>query len=186
MKSPPQSPQARLRTLAIKLLAQREHSRAELQQKLVARIRTMVTAAETGPSAETPGLPTVEDIDHVLDQLEQKGLLSDTRAAQAYVRSRATRFGTARLSHDLRRRGIDEELIDLSLAQEEIADEYTRAASVWHSKFGSAPRDAREWARQARFLQGRGFAPDIIRKLLKHIEARNKSGNLPQDGETQE
>ena len=43
--------------------------------------------------------------------------------------------------------------------------------AVWHSKFSNAPCDAREWARQARFLQGRGFSSDIIRKLLKNIAA---------------
>ena len=35
----------------------------------------------------------------------------------------------------------------------------------------AAPADAREWARQARFLQSRGFATDIIRRVLKSAGA---------------
>ena len=45
----------------------------------------------------------------------------------------------------------------------------TRAAAVWRGKFSGKPHDAREWARQARFLQSRGFSTDIIRKLLKEM-----------------
>ncbi|SMB23789.1 Regulatory protein RecX [Sterolibacterium denitrificans] len=186
MKTPPQSPQVTLRALAIKLLAQREHSRAELARKLAAKAGRMgVGATPAGHTATTqpPTPPTAEDIDKVLDQLERQGLLSDTRAAQAYVRGHAARFGASRLAHSLRMRGIDAELIDASLAQEEIEDERTRAAAVWRSKFNSVPRDAREWARQARFLQGRGFAVDVIRRLLREL---GKSSDLPQDAQDME
>jgi regulatory protein len=160
----PAAPQT-LRGRAIRLLAQREHSRAELSRKLSTR------ALETTEPAE--------DLETVLNQLEQCGLLSDARAAEAYVRSHASRFGGARLAHDLRTRGIDTALIATSLAQEGIDDELTRAMAVWRSKFGQAPRDAREWARQARFLQGRGFPSDVIRKLLKDIDHHpDASGSL--------
>ena len=98
-------------------------------------------------------------------------MLSDARAANAYVRSNAVRFGTAKLSHSLRSKGISAELIAASLAQEEVADELQRARELWRRKFGSrqheTDRAAKEWARQARFLQSRGFSVEIIRKLLK-------------------
>ena len=150
MKSPLAAPQPTLRSQAIKLLARREHSRAELSKKLALK-----------SAAATP-----EDIAQLLDQLEAAGLLSDLRAATAYVRSHAARFGTARLSQRLRARGIDSALIEASLAQDEIADEQARAAAIWRRKFAGPPHDAREWARQARFLQGRGFSTDIIRRIL--------------------
>jgi regulatory protein len=57
-------------------------------------------------------------------------------------------------------------LADADLA--ELGDELERARAVWAKKFSAAPADAREWARQARFLQSRGFSTEIIRKLLKH------------------
>jgi regulatory protein len=100
-------------------------------------------------------------------------LLSDARAAAAYVRGHAARFGAAKLDHSLRAKGINAELIEASLAQQGLGDELQRARELWRRKFGNKPRqahdipDAKEWARQARFLQSRGFSVDIIRKLLK-------------------
>ena len=165
MKNPPQGPQPTLRGRAIKLLARREHSRAELAKKLAVQADRTVAAASK------------EDIDSVLDQLEKSGLLSDARAAEAYVRGHAARFGTAKLSYSLRSRGIDSAVIEASLAQEGLADERTRATEVWRSKFGDRPRDAREWARQARFLQSRGFSGEIIRKLLKEMPDALEGGD---------
>ena len=154
MKALPGNPQPSLRGQAVKLLARREHSRSELAKKL-------------SPFA------TLEEINAVLDQLEQTGLLSDARAAAAYVRSHAARFGTAKLNHALRSKGIDAELIEASLAQQELGGELQRARELWQRKFGSrqqsgqVARGTKEWARQARFLQSRGFSAEIIRKLLK-------------------
>jgi regulatory protein len=59
------------------------------------------------------------------------------------------------------------ELIDAQLAPDTLPDELERARTVWRKKFPGAPVDAQEWARQARFLQSRGFASDVIRRLLK-------------------
>ena len=154
MKTPSGSPQRAIRLRAVGLLTRREHSRAELAGKLAA-------------------LGTLEEINAVLDQLEQTGMLSDARAADAYVRGHAGRFGAAKLGHSLRCKGISGELIAASLAQEGIEDELQRARDLWRRKFGrrqpetQAARDAKEWARQARFLQSRGFSAEIIRKLLK-------------------
>ncbi len=132
------------------MLARREHSRAELLRKLAA----------DGPR---------EDIHAVLDQLEGSGLLSDARFAEAYVSSRAARVGNARLRHDLRARGIADAIIAAALPAE--ADSETeRARQVWRRKFAAPPADRADYARQARFLQQRGFAVDIIRKVLKEQE----------------
>ena len=154
MKTRPGSPQLSLRLRAVGLLARREHSRAELARKL------------------SP-LGTMEEISAVLDQLEQTGMLSDARAAEAYVRSHAARFGVAKLKHNLSSKGIGDEMIASSLAQEAMTDELQRARELWRRKFGRrqqethAASDAKEWARQARFLQSRGFSVEVIRKLLK-------------------
>ena len=141
-----------LRQRAIKLLARREHSRAELARKL-------------SPHG------TQEEIYVVLADLAQSGLLSDARYAEAYVRSNAARFGAARLRQTLRQKGLDSELIDAQLAGADTADELSRARAVWARKFSAAPADVKEWARQARFLQSRGFSSEVIRKLLKESAA---------------
>ena len=141
-----------IRARAVRLLARREHSRAELARKL----------AEFG---------TAEEIDDVLQSLTNNGLLSDARYAEAYVRGHAERFGAARLRQTLRQKGIAGELIDAQLAGADAGDELERARAVWARKYGATPADGREWARQARFLQSRGFSTEVIRKLLKDPEA---------------
>lgn len=135
-----------LRQKAIRLLARREHTRAELTRKL----------APHG---------TAEEIDTVLNELAHSGLQSDARFAESYVRSQVARLGAARLRQTLRTKGVAAELIDSQVA--DLPDELARACAVWAKKFSAAPADAHAWARQARFLQGRGFSVEVIRKLLK-------------------
>lgn len=137
-----------LRERALRHLARRDYSRAELARKLA-------------PHGEA------DEIEGVLDRMTELDLLSDARFAHAWVRGKAGRFGVSRLRHELARRGVERETIDAALESECTADEIDRARHVWSIKFGAAPADAREWAKQARFLQSRGFSAELIRKLLK-------------------
>jgi regulatory protein len=137
-----------LRERALRHLARRDHSRAELSRKLAAH-------------------GEAEEIEAVIERMGELGLQSDTRYAEAFVRGKAGRFGASRLRSELARRGIDRDLIDEALAGECVESESDRARAVLRGRFIAPPADAREWARQARFLQTRGFAPDLIRKLLK-------------------
>ena len=137
-----------LRQKAIRLLARREHTRAELARKLAA-------------------YGTPDEIATVLTDMQAAQLQSDTRAAESYVRSHADRLGASRLRQNLKTRGVSSELIDAQLAPDALPNELDRARTVWRKKFQDPPTDAHEWARQARFLQARGFASDIIRRLLK-------------------
>lgn len=140
---------SKLRSRAIRLLARREHSRAELARKLAAH-------------------GAQEEIDAVINELQASQLQSDARFAESYVHAHAARWGAARLRQKLTASGLARELIDAQLAHADLPDELARARDVWARKFFAAPVDAREWARQARFLQGRGFANDIIHRLLKN------------------
>lgn len=140
-----------LKHRALRALGRREHSRAELAQKL----------APHG---------TAEDIAALLDELQQTHLLCDARCAEAVVRAGAARLGPARLRHALRTKGIAPDLIEAALAAAD-GDELEHARSVWQRKFAAAPADRTEYARQARFLQGRGFSAATIRRLLKEAAA---------------
>ena len=137
-----------LRERALRHLARRDHSRAELARKLAAH-------------------GDADQIDAVIERMGELGLQSDTRYAEAFVRGKAGRFGASRLRSELARRGIDRDLINEAIAGECVESEGDRARAVLRGRFTEPPADAREWARQARFLQTRGFAPDLIRKLLK-------------------
>jgi regulatory protein len=141
-----------LRQLAMRLLARREHSSAELARKL----------ARAGGGSD--------EVAEVILRLQQSGLLSDARFAESYVRSHAARHGSARLRQVLKTKGIAQELVETCLAGADVPDELARARAIWQRKFGELPHDAKSWAQQARFLQGRGFAVDTIRRLLKDPE----------------
>ena len=140
-----------LKQRAVAYLARREHSRAELAKKLSAH-------------------GTQEEIDNVLNSLQNVKLLSDQRFAAAFIRSRAERFGAGRLRQELRQRGVEEGLVEQELATDDMQSEMERARVVWQKKFGTQAEDAKEWAKQARFMQSRGFSTDVIRRVLKDMD----------------
>ena len=137
-----------LRARAMRFLARREHSRAELARKLA------------------PIAGEGDDVEALLDELSTKGWLSDARYAELAVRSRARRFGPLKVAHQLRVKGVGEETITLAFASAGI-DGAAHLEKVWASRFCTAPADDRERGRQVRFLQGRGFPLDDILRFLK-------------------
>ena len=147
-------PEISLRARALQYLARREYSRAELRGKLLPYAQTN----------EDPSQP--ENLDALLDDLTARGWLSDARAATQLLRAKRSRFGTQRIAHDLRRKGISEELVSAALPALKES-ELEAARSVWQRKFGALPQDVGEKARQARFLQSRGFALEVIFKVLR-------------------
>jgi len=141
-------PELTLRVRAMNYLARREFSRAELRGKLL------------------PHVQEGEDIEAVLDGLENRNWLSDARAAELVVDQRRPRFGTQRIVHELRQKGIAEHLVADAMTQLKET-EIEAARAVWQSKFGNFPKDRKEKAKQVRFLQSRGFSIDVIFKVLK-------------------
>jgi regulatory protein len=141
---------ARVRAKALALLARREHSAQELKSKLLDRgyERTAVEA--------------------VLSSLEGQSLLSDARFVQEFVAARVRRgSGPMKIRAELRGRGVEGELVDQALAGLK-AGSAQGAAAARQKRFGAAlPKDMPERARQARFLQQRGFSMEDIRKALK-------------------
>lgn len=136
---------------AVALLARRDHSRAELARKL-ARYNV-----EGGDPAE---------LERVLDELARTGLLSDARFAGAVSRSRAQRFGDARIRYDLRHFGIADE-VTMAALSELAGSEPQRARAVRSKRFTALPTSTAERAKQARFLQSRGFSLETIYQVLR-------------------
>lgn len=162
-----------LRARALRLLALREHSRAELARKLARHALPPrdAAAAETpddGAAAEEQAAEAARRVEALLDELAASGLLDERRAADAVVRSQAGRFGRMRLQQDLRRRGLPPELAAQALATVE-GSELARAHEVWRRRFGQPSADPAERARQARFLAGRGFDADVIRRVVRGL-----------------
>jgi len=137
------------RRTAMDLLARREHARAELASKL----------AERGFEAAL--------ITTTLDALERDGLLSERRFLESFVAGRVRRGqGPVRIASELARRGIDAADARAALDALEV-DWVALARETRERRFGAPPpADYREWARQARFLQYRGFSSEQVRNAL--------------------
>jgi regulatory protein len=106
-----------------------------------------------------------DDLDALLDDLERDGLLSNARYAETLAHARAGRHGSLRLKADLRDKGVPEaEMAEVLDAAREA--DLVSARAVWSKKFGEPPRDAAERAKQMRFLAGRGFPQDVIRRVI--------------------
>ncbi len=144
---------------AVGLLARREHSRAELRAKLKRKV---------GPGTD-PAEATAE-IEKTLDALQAKGLLSDTRFAAALVRTRAERFGSARIRHEMREHDLPDHVVRATVRSLEESEE-ARARDIWKRKFGRPPADASERARQMRFLAQRGFPAAVVVKVIRSCAA---------------
>jgi regulatory protein len=142
---PPASPKA----LAVRMLARREYSRAELTQRLAHK-----------------GIPR-DDIERALDALAAGGYLSDTRYANAVVAQRSGRYGKRAIAHALREKGITAPDAQVAMAPLADTDEYADATALWQQRFGAAPANQREKARQVRFLLSRGYGLSVALRVLR-------------------
>ena len=143
-------PPPSLKARALRLLAGREHTRAQLHAKLARKLGDDESEA---------------DITRMLDALEAAGLISEERAAESLLHRRAPRLGAARVLRELREQGTPAPLIE-QVAETLRETELERARAVWQRKFGQPPHDAAERARQMRFLAARGFAFEIARRAI--------------------
>ncbi|HEX9180486.1 MAG TPA: recombination regulator RecX [Burkholderiales bacterium] len=140
-----------LKQRALECLARREYTRAELRAKLA------------------PHSESAEEIEAVLGEMEARGWLSEGRFAEQLVATRRGRFGSLRIAHELRQRGVPDEVVDSLLPGLE-EDDLRVAREIWRQKFGKRPGTPAERAKQARFLQGRGFSAELIRRALRFDE----------------
>ncbi|HYC13157.1 MAG TPA: recombination regulator RecX [Stellaceae bacterium] len=141
-------PELTLRERALRLLARREHSRAELARKL------------------RPHVLPEDDLDALLDDLARRRQLSDERYAESRAHALSRKFGAARIAQELRAKGLDKGLAE-GVAAAARATEVERARAVWLKKFRNPGQTREERARQMRFLQSRGFSFDAIRAVIR-------------------
>ena len=175
-----------MKARALAWLAQREHSRVELQRKLMRAARAAHGAREGSsggrapPDASSPA-PEAFDADAasravelLLDWLEEHRLLAADRFVESRVHARAARFGNLRIRQELAQHAVD---IGEDVRRALDDSEPARARAVRERRFGQAPDTPQERARQARFLAARGFSADVIRRVLREA-ARER----PTDG----
>ena len=194
---------ASIKVRALQWLAQREHSRDELRGKLLRLLQRQParlddgedrgaldtdqppsraaarprTGPHTGPRTDRrsepltdPSVDPATEVDNLLLWLETNGYLSQARFVESRVNARQTRFGNLRIRQELRQHGVT---LDADAQQALQQSEYERARTVWGKKYGSLAGDAAERVRQMRFLAGRGFSIDVVRRVVKTGAARD-------------
>ena len=140
--------QPSLKGRALRLLSQREHSRAELERKLA-------------PHEQASG-----ELAKALDELQARDFINDGRAIESVIHRRSGKLGAARIKQELAAKGLSGEAVADALAQLKDS-ELERAREVWRKKFGAPAQDAQERSKQIRFLITRGFAAEIVRRVVQ-------------------
>ena len=126
-------------------------------------------AAATGDGATDPCDPEASAsaaarVDAVLDWLETHNYLSQERFVESRVHARLARFGNLRIRQELKQHQV---ALSAEAAQALKDSELQRARAVRERKFSAWPVSAAERAKQARFLAGRGFSPEVIGRALR-------------------
>lgn len=165
-------PPLNLRQKAMQYLAKREYSAFELRQKLSQLINRQAQIAIQQMPAEQMPTNTAEQQAAQLQEIEQiiadfvaKKWLSDERFTEQIVFARQSKFGSAKIAYELKQKGIAPDLIAQALNQLQDS-QLQQALAICRKKFKQAPSDRVQWAKQARFLQSRGFSLEIIRRVL--------------------
>jgi len=133
-----------LKVRALRYLARREHSRAELARKLV-------------PYAES-----AQALAALLDELAGRKQLSDERYAETRASWLSRKYGAAKVRQDLKAHGVADAIVERITP----SGEEERARAILARKYRTAATSHEEKARRARFLQSRGFSYDTIRRAL--------------------
>ncbi|MEK8051670.1 regulatory protein RecX [Ideonella sp. DXS22W] len=184
---------ASLKVRALQWLAQREHSRAELRARLLraAAGRPVPPPAVSAPgwaaplegpagdgdtfAADAPdddsqaGADPVDhapEVDALLDWLSARGYLSDQRFIDSRIHTRQGRYGNLRIERELAQHGLAP---DADTRQQLRDTELARAHEVWQRKYGAPAADPGERLRQMRFLAGRGFSSDVVRRVIRGL-----------------
>jgi regulatory protein len=171
-------PRRSLKSRALQLLAQRDQSRLELRRKLLRHAHAARAGEEADVDADADAAhaaAAAAEIETLLDWLAANGFLSDARFAESRVHARQARFGTLRIQNELGRHAV---ALPPELAHALAETERARAAAVRARRFPALPVDAAERAAQSRFLLGRGFAPELVRRLMRDL------GRAAADGES--
>jgi regulatory protein len=138
---------------AIRRLARRDHSVAELRQALLERDHDPV------------------EVEAALERLRRERYLDDAGFAERFARGRMANQGLGRLRvrQGLRQRGVDRGTIESGIAgalrevdEREILDGLARRYWRQHAGVEPARRLPRLWS----FLLRRGFAPGLVRDRL--------------------
>lgn len=145
--------QNRLKQAALNYLSRREHSRAQLRQKLLQK------------TAE------VAEVETVLLWCEQQGYLDEQRFLAMLVRQRCNQgYGYQAILAECRQQQLNSAQLTNVIAELEI-DWWQVAKHCYQKKYGDTQvADFREKMKRMAYLQRRGFNQEQIRAVFSHTD----------------
>jgi regulatory protein len=132
----------------LRCLSRREHSQKELRDRLKRQ-------------GHAP-----EKIEEALERAVEMGYQSDERFARSLVRFKGARKGNRQLNQLLNQHRLPKEMVEEALEQGE--SELTRAVATMRRFEGKTPDPALR-QKVTRFMVGRGFGFDVIKKAWKVV-----------------
>ncbi len=106
-------------------------------------------------------------IDIAIDYINEYGYLDDARMAASHIRFYQDSRSRQRIKQDLMNKGISSDVIDRVLEEEYSADEQELIARLLEKKhYDSESATYEDKGKMYRFLAGRGFSSDAIKRAL--------------------
>jgi len=151
--------QSKVLDAAFRMIARRDHTRRELIFKL----------RRKGFGGQA--------IDGAIQRCRELGYLDDAKTARAVADLLAGKgYGPLRIRQALKQKGLDEDLVEKTLAAGDEEESQVQAAKkVLGKKASRLRRESDPWKRRQiayRFLAGRGFPSTVINRAISDIYRR--------------
>ncbi|SFN10741.1 regulatory protein [Izhakiella capsodis] len=158
---------SRLTEKAMRVLAQRDHSEAELRRKMV--LTPQHSQLATWQDVATG--PTDEEIEKVIIWCYQHNFLDDSRFTKSFIDERSRKgYGPLRIRIELDKKGINRSLIEEAFTDCGI-DWAHRAAELARRRFGQPlPNELKEKAKLQRYLLARGFFMEDVQGIFRNFD----------------
>ena len=138
---------------AYSLLSKRDYSVAVMRKKLFEVACT-----------DSPDDFCEITIERIIDDLKEKNWLSDERVVSTYLNSKGNLYGEKRIWFELKKIGIDHQVIEKILQTFEFCD-HEKAEILLGKKFKGQATSMKERVKRRDYLMRRGFSCSISNKL---------------------
>jgi regulatory protein len=112
-----------------------------------------------------------EIIEQTLEKLENYRFLDDARYAEQYIQSRQRHKGKLALKQELRRKGVDEKLVEGALGELDDEGQLEHATTLLKKQLPRLQKgeEHQRYGKAYAFLARKGFTSDVIRGVLEKV-----------------
>jgi regulatory protein len=131
----------------------------ERRERTVAELRAVLERKRIGPAA----------IEAAVEELRDTGYLDDATYARRFAEDRRElqRWGRDRIARDLRRRGVEPEVIEAALSDRGGEAELEAAVALLTDRLPRPPEDDRARDRAWQLLVRRGYEPELAYEAVR-------------------